>query len=133
LFAFLADSLLWILFVLALAGGWWMNLLGLPGNWIIVGIAAATAWLAPEHFRLSMSPTIVYVLVGLALLGEGVEFLAGALGVKRAGGSRRGAIYSLGGGLAGASSACSSACRSRSSARQSPRFCAPAWARWQAP
>jgi len=30
-----------------------------------------------------------------------VEFLAGALGVKRAGGSRRGAIYSLGGGLAG--------------------------------
>jgi len=101
LFAFLADSLLWILFVLALAGGWWMNLLGLPGNWIIVGIAAATAWLAPEHFRLSMSPTIVYVLVGLALLGEGVEFLAGALGVKRAGGSRRGAIYSLGGGLAG--------------------------------
>jgi hypothetical protein len=101
LLTLLFDSLLWIVLLVALAGAWWMNLLGLPGNWVIVGIAAAAAWLAPSGFRLSISQTIVYVLIGLALVGEGVEFAAGALGVKRAGGSRRGALYSLGGGLAG--------------------------------
>jgi len=97
----LFDSLLWIVLVVALAGAWWTNLLGLPGNWIIVGIAAAVAFLAPSDFRLSINLTILCVLIGLALVGEAVEFAAGAFGVKRAGGSRRGALYSLGGGLAG--------------------------------
>lgn len=97
----LLDTLLWILLVIALAGAWWVNLLGLPGNWIIVAIAAAVTFFAPADFRLSISVTILCVLIGLALVGEAVEFAAGALGVKRAGGSRRGALYSLGGGLAG--------------------------------
>jgi len=37
----------------------------------------------------------------LAVAGEVVEFLAGALGATRAGGSRRGAVMALGGSLAG--------------------------------
>ena len=40
-------------------------------------------------------------MVVLAALGELLEFLAGALGVTKAGGSRRGAILALVGSLAG--------------------------------
>ena len=81
--------------------GWGLNVIGLPGNWITVAAAVAYAALAPGGGRVSIGWPLVGALVLLALLGEAVEFLAGAAGAKKAGGSKRGALLALIGALLG--------------------------------
>ncbi len=88
------------LIVVALVG-WLTQLVGLPGNWIVVGAAAIYAWWLPGEGRLSIGWNTVIGLVVLAALGEVLEFAAGALGVTKAGGSRRGAALALVGSLVG--------------------------------
>ncbi|MCR9292767.1 MAG: DUF456 domain-containing protein [bacterium] len=90
-----------LLTLLAL-GGWVANILGLPGNWLIVALAAACWWLRPEDTatHLSWPPLLSIFLV--AAFGELLEFLASSLGVNRAGGSRRGSLLALAGSIAGA-------------------------------
>ena len=51
--------------------------------------------------RLTVSWTVVIVLAGLALLGEILEFAAGAWGASRAGASRRGTTLALIGSIVG--------------------------------
>jgi uncharacterized protein YqgC (DUF456 family) len=94
---------------LALVGGGFACLvavvLGLPGAWILLGLAVAVElvdglWVAstdPVTFGLP-------VLVGCGVAagaGEGLEFLAGVLGARQAGSSRRGMVGALLGGLGG--------------------------------
>jgi uncharacterized protein YqgC (DUF456 family) len=94
---------LWaLLFVLAVFVFWSFNLLGLPGNWLIVATSVLYAWLIGEPGNDGMRWTVVAVVAGLAILGEGVEFFASATGVKRVGGSRRGAVLALIGSAVGA-------------------------------
>ncbi len=81
--------------------GWMAQLLGLPGNWIVVVATALYAWWLPGEGRLAVGWNTVIALVVLAAVGEVVEFAAGALGVGKAGGSRRGAVLALAGSLAG--------------------------------
>jgi uncharacterized protein YqgC (DUF456 family) len=81
--------------------GWLTQLVGLPGNWIIVVAAALYAWLFPGDSRLALSWSTVAALALLAVVGEVVEFVAGAMGVTKAGGSRRGAVMALAGSLVG--------------------------------
>ena len=75
---------------------------GLPGNWLIVVVAAVVAWLAPDESRFAIAPANLAVLVGLAIAGEVVEFAAGSAAATRAGGSRRGALGALAGAFVGA-------------------------------
>src|SRR3954469_16253656 len=89
-------------FVLAVLVFWFLNLVGLPGNWMIVAATALYAWLMPGDTRAAVGWSVVAVLAGLALVGELLELAAGAAGVKRAGGSRRGAVLALVGSVAGA-------------------------------
>lgn len=90
-----------LLLFIALAAGWCLTMLSMPGNWLIVAAAALFAWLAPpESFDISWQ--IVALLVGLAVTAELLELAASALGAKRAGGSRRGAVLAIGGSVAGA-------------------------------
>jgi uncharacterized protein YqgC (DUF456 family) len=96
-------SIVWaVLFVLAVLVFWFTNLLGLPGNWMIVGVAALYAWLIPDDTRIAIGWPAVGVVTGLALLGEVVELAAGAAGVKKLGGSWFGAILALMGSVVGA-------------------------------
>ncbi len=81
--------------------GWLTQLLGLPGNWIVVVAAMLYAWWLPGDGRLAVGWNTVLVLAVLAAGGEAVEFIAGALGVSKAGGSRRGALLALVGSLVG--------------------------------
>ena len=81
--------------------GWLTQLVGLPGNWIVVVAAALYAASFSGESRLTLSWTTVVALVLLAVLGEVVEFVAGAMGVTKAGGSRRGALLALVGSLVG--------------------------------
>jgi uncharacterized protein len=96
-------TLLWaFLFVLAVLTFWLMNLLGLPGNWMIAATTALYVWLVPQDDNGTLRWLAVAVVVTLALLGELVELAASAASVKKVGGSRRGAILALFGSLAGA-------------------------------
>lgn len=74
-----------------------MQVLSLPGNWLMVASAAILEWLEPGMFS-------YYTLGGiamLALLGEVLEFMLGAAGAKKGGGSRWGSIGAIIGALVG--------------------------------
>jgi uncharacterized protein YqgC (DUF456 family) len=82
--------------------GWVLTLLGMPGNWLIAVVALVYNLLAPEGSRLELGQWTVITTFALAALGEALESLAGAMGVARKGGSRRGAVGALVGSLVGA-------------------------------
>ena len=89
------------LLILVLIAGWCMTMLSMPGNWVMVGAVALFAWLAPSDGP-DISWQIVVVLVVLAIVAELLELAASALGAKRAGGSRRGAVLAIFGSMVGA-------------------------------
>jgi uncharacterized protein len=96
-------TILWaMLFVLAVFVFWSLNLLGLPGNWMIVAVTVLYALLLSKDGSGIMRWTIVAIVTSLALVGEVVELGASATGVRRVGGSRRGAILALIGSVVGA-------------------------------
>lgn len=92
--------ILWAVLLIALNSVWLMlNLLALPGNWLMV---ISTLLVAVVNWKAGMfsQPTLV-VIVLLAILAEVAELLAGAVGAKKAGGTRRGATGALFGGMIG--------------------------------
>jgi hypothetical protein len=74
--------------------------LGLPGNWLMALLTGLVAWVywRPEH---PIGRWVLIVILALAAVGEILEFLAGALGTKVAGGTRGGAVGALLGGIVG--------------------------------
>lgn len=75
-------------------------LFNLPGTWLMLLAAILVDWLQPD---VSMFGTPVLVgAVLLALAGELAEFVLGAAGARRSGGSRRGAALAIAGGVVGA-------------------------------
>ena len=94
---FLAAFLL----IVVTAIGWFLQLLGLAGNWLIVVAAALYAWWVPIDERLAISTSTLIALLVLAIAGEIVEFVAGAAGVAKVGGSRRSALLALVGSIVG--------------------------------
>lgn len=97
----------WLYYTLAVllicCGGicWLTNLFSLPGNWILLGMAALFAWLASDTGGYGISWTTVGIMAGLAVLGEIIEFFAGAAGAAKQGAARRSIVFSLIGGMAG--------------------------------
>ncbi len=95
-------SFLWaILLMVILLIAWVLTLLGMPGNWVMVVAVALFVLLVPEQSAVAIGWGVVVALLLLAALGELLEFLAGAIGVTKAGGSKRGAVLALLGSLAG--------------------------------
>jgi uncharacterized protein len=80
---------------------WLTSLVTLPGNWLVVALAAGFAWLFPQEAGRGVSWTVVGATAGLAALGEVIEFVAGAAGAAKQGASRRAVLLSLVGALAG--------------------------------
>ena len=91
-----------VLLVLACLATWMANLLTLPGNWAGVALLAAYSWLGPEQGRIAIGLASVATAFGFALVGELLEFFAGAFGASRAGASRRSTLYAIIGSVAGA-------------------------------
>lgn len=83
------DWLLLALLTLLTLTSFVANVLGLPGNWLVVAMAAGCWWLVePERSSyVGLAPLIAIVLV--AAFGELLEFIAGALGASRVGGWAR--------------------------------------------
>jgi uncharacterized protein YqgC (DUF456 family) len=93
---------LWaVLLLLACGAAWFLTLFMLPGNWLIVTAAALFALLLPENAGRGLAWVTVGVLVGLAILGEIVEFGAGAAGAAKQGASRRAIMLSIAGAMVG--------------------------------
>jgi uncharacterized protein YqgC (DUF456 family) len=93
---------LWVLLlVIANALAWATNLFSLPGNWIIVALTAWFAFALPVHDGRGISWWIVAVVVVLAIVGEIIEFFAGAAGAASQGASRRSVVLALVGTLVG--------------------------------
>ena len=92
------------LFIVAIILFWALNLIGLPGNWMIVAIAVLWLFVGPAKYQFHWA--IPVTLTVLAVIAELIEFLASVLGTKKLGGSTRGAtlsvVGSIVGGMAGA-------------------------------
>lgn len=94
----------YLLATLLLAAGicaWLTNLLTLPGNWLVLGMAALFTWLGPNDGSWGISWLNIGVLAALAVIGEIIEFAASALGAKKQGASRRAAVLSIIGAMLG--------------------------------
>lgn len=74
-------------------------LVGIPGTWLfLAACVAAEMWVTEDLFR---SSTLL-AAVGIATVGEVLEFTSGSRGARRAGATRAGAIGALIGGALGA-------------------------------
>lgn len=92
--------------ILVLVNLFWLFLVifGLPGTWLMVITTAVFAvWQGHggSEGHVLFGATTLAILIGLALVGELIEFVAGVAGAKKAGGGWRGAIGALLGGLIG--------------------------------
>lgn len=98
----LAWVITWIVvLLLALGAGWIATVLGLPGTWLMVAAIGVYAWLGPATGRPALGWWPFGIALGLATVGEILETAAGALGVAKAGGSKRGAALALLGSIIG--------------------------------
>jgi len=73
--------------------------LGLGGNFIIIGLALIHALITGFD---PISWQLLFILLGIALLGEAIEFLVGTFYAARQGASKSGVIMAFVGGLLGA-------------------------------
>ncbi len=88
---------LWYISLLAvMLLGLFVNILGLPGLWLLVAAYAGYAWATGWENYVGW-PSLL-ALVGLGILAEIVEFVAGGAGAKTAGGTKRAML----GGIIGA-------------------------------
>lgn len=86
----------WIaLLTLANAVAWLTNLLTLPGNWLILIFCVTYSWLLPEQDGSGIGWVGLSVLAACAVVGEAVEFVAGAALAGKRGGSRRGMVLAV--------------------------------------
>lgn len=78
-------------------------LIGLPGTWLMVAATALIAWLrrASVDGEPMITVWVLAAMIGLALVGELIEFLAGVIGSKQFGGTNRSAVGALVGTLLG--------------------------------
>ncbi len=88
----------WSLFGLAIIAGLGLDLVGLFGNWIILG-AVALAWVATgfEHFGI----VGLGFMAGFAVLGEVLETALAGYGARKFGGSKGSMVAALVGCLLG--------------------------------
>lgn len=94
----LAYQILFVLLYIVLSIVMLSTLLGFPGNWILVGVALIVALISGFS---RMTWGYLAACVGMAVVGEIVESVLGAVIVARRGGGRWGIIGSILGGFVG--------------------------------
>jgi uncharacterized protein YqgC (DUF456 family) len=93
------DWAYYLILLVMLAAGLFINILGLPGLWLMVGSTAVYAYVT--RFPGYIGTTMLIVLVVLAALAEVVEFVAGSAGAKKAGATKKGMFGAVVGALIG--------------------------------
>ena len=76
-----------------------LNILGLPANWIMLGLAWLWALIHPAQ---PLGWSFYAPLIGMAVAGEALEFGAQYVGTKKYGGSSKGNLGSFIGAIVGA-------------------------------
>ena len=94
-----SDWVWYVALAVALVIGWFINILGLPGLWVMIAAAGAYAWGTGFHY---LNWWHLGILVGIGILAEIVEFVAGGAAAKKAGGSGRATWGAIVGGIIGA-------------------------------
>jgi hypothetical protein len=93
---------LWALLLIAACGlAWLTTLVALPGNWLIVALAAIFTSLVAQNAPRGITWTTVAVLAALAVVGEILEFAVSAAGAAKHGASKRSVALSLVGAAIG--------------------------------
>ena len=77
-----------------------MTLLTLPGNWLMVITTVGVAWW--QWDKGMFSPWTLAAIVLLAVIGEVLDVATSALGVRKAGGTKRAGLGGMIGSLVGA-------------------------------
>jgi len=91
----------YVVFLLILNACWLAGVLfALPGNWLMVITTVLFGWWRWEDGIFGVAVLVVVAL--LALVGEAVEFFAGAGSAKKAGAGWAGALAAIGGMICGA-------------------------------
>jgi uncharacterized protein YqgC (DUF456 family) len=99
-----SEVIYWIwaaLLVLCVAAAWFATLFSLPGNWVMVVLIVVFAVFYPQIDGRGVGWFAVAVIAGLAVVGELIEFAAGAAGAAKEGGSRRGMLLAILGTVVG--------------------------------
>ncbi len=77
----------------------------LPGTWLLLGVAAVIEYIdrlyLPQDDGQTFGWWVLGGCLGLAVIGEIIEFVAGAAGAKKGGSSTRGMVGALIGGIVG--------------------------------
>lgn len=93
------EIIVFVLFLLFAVLGLVTHIFGLPGNFIILADAFLFSW----YLDFDKVPfNIFLILIGLALLGELIEFLLGLIGAKKYKSSNRAVVGSIILGIVGA-------------------------------
>lgn len=87
-----------ILFIIILVAALIAIPLGLPGTFII--FLASLVYGLITHFS-QITQTLIWILLGIALFGELMEYFAGIFGAKKFGASKAGIIGAIVGGIIG--------------------------------
>ena len=99
---YLSFNLLWALLCLsALIISLGLNAIGAPGNWIMLLIAGIYSWMMPSDSPYAFGLIVIILVLFLAIVGEILEFSTGVIGVKKAGGSKKGMWCSVIGSIVG--------------------------------
>jgi len=94
------DWIYYVVLILVQITGLFLNLLGLPGLWLMVGALAGYGYFTGFGDRFVGWPSVI-ALLSLAILAEIGEFLAGSAGAKSGGGRMRGMVGAMVGGIVG--------------------------------
>ena len=99
------DLFLAIIFVVIGSGCTVVVLIGLPGTWVMIalafGLCAIQRLWAPSGSEWMVPWWVFVISIVIAIIGEVLEFMAGALGAKKGGASKQGMLGALIGGFAG--------------------------------
>lgn len=91
-----------LLLIVGACIAWVLNFFAMPGNWMIVGLAALLAWINPAQATgTGMEWSAVGIILLLAVGGEVLEAVSGAYGAGKRGASRRAMILAVVGTVAG--------------------------------
>lgn len=96
------EQLIAIILTLTAIIGLIANILGLPGNWLIIVLAVGGWSLAADSSMLHVGGVPLLVMLAVAGFGELLEFAASALGTSRLGGTKRGTVLAICGSMIGA-------------------------------
>lgn len=98
----MTDVLISLMITLAAMAMLFLSLVGLPGAWIMVAISAVMTFYIDASHSYAMALPTFFTILAIAVFGEILEFIAGAAGVKKLGGSRRSAVLAIVGSILGA-------------------------------